>query len=74
MLLLNEPLSRIAVACGFADQPHFCRAIHDVVGLSQNVWRRQNMHLVPAERATRDLLLSAISKASYAAPQSTDRQ
>lgn len=43
MLLSQEPLSRIALACGFADQAHFCRVFGDVVGVSPSAWRRQNM-------------------------------
>jgi transcriptional regulator GlxA family with amidase domain len=42
MLLSDQPLSQIAVACGFADQAHYCRVFRDVIGLSPNAWRRQN--------------------------------
>jgi AraC family transcriptional regulator len=49
MLLSSEPLSLIALACGFADQAHFCRVFRDVVGSSPNVWRRRNMNLAPGE-------------------------
>jgi AraC family transcriptional regulator len=49
MLLSNEPLSQIALACGFGDQAHYCRVFRDVVGLSPNVWRRRNMNLAPDE-------------------------
>lgn len=47
MLLSQEPLSQIALACGFADQAHYCRVFRDIVGLSPNVWRRRNTTLVP---------------------------
>jgi AraC-like DNA-binding protein len=47
MLLSDQPLSRIAVACGFADQAHYCRVFRDVIGLSPNAWRRQNMLEAP---------------------------
>jgi transcriptional regulator GlxA family with amidase domain len=43
MLLSDQPLSQIAVACGFADQAHYCRVFRDVIGLSPNAWRRENM-------------------------------
>jgi AraC family transcriptional regulator len=43
MLLSDQPLSQIAVACGFGDQAHYCRVFRDVIGLSPNAWRRQNM-------------------------------
>ncbi len=36
MLLSKEPLSQIALACGFTDQAHYCRVFRDTVGLSPN--------------------------------------
>lgn len=50
MLLSHEPLAQIALACGFADQAHYCRVFRDVVGASPNAWRRRNMHLAPNDR------------------------
>jgi len=47
MLLSAQPLSQIAVACGFADQAHYCRVFRDEVGLSPNAWRRQHMSMAP---------------------------
>ncbi len=49
MLLSNEPLSQIALACGFSDQAHYCRVFRDVVGLNPKAWRRRNMNLAPGE-------------------------
>lgn len=49
MLLSKEPLSQIALACGFADQAHYCRVFREVVGQSPNAWRRRNMNLAPDE-------------------------
>lgn len=49
MLLSNESQAQIALACGFADQAHYCRVFRGVVGLSPNVWRRRNMTLTPHE-------------------------
>jgi len=43
MLRSDKPLSQIALACGFADQAHYCRVFRNVVGLSPNAWRRQNV-------------------------------
>ena len=43
MLTSQRPQSQIALLCGFADQAHYCRVFHAVVGLSPNAWRRQNM-------------------------------
>jgi AraC family transcriptional regulator len=47
MLLSTEPLSQIALACGFSDQAHYCRVFRDSVGLSPKAWRRRNMNLAP---------------------------
>jgi AraC family transcriptional regulator len=49
MLLSDQPLSQIALACGFADQAHYCRVFRGVIGLSPNAWRRQNMREAPDE-------------------------
>jgi AraC family transcriptional regulator len=49
MLLSNQPLSQIALACGFADQAHYCRVFRDMVGLNPKTWRRRNMNLAPGE-------------------------
>ncbi len=49
MLLSKAPLSEIALACGFADQAHYCRVFRAVVGLSPNAWRRGNLNLAPDE-------------------------
>jgi len=46
MLSSKESLSQIALACGFADQAHYCRVFRNVVGLSPHVWRRQNVNPV----------------------------
>ena len=49
MLLSKEPLSQIALACGFADQAHYCRVFRGVVGLRPSEWRRKNTTLAPDE-------------------------
>jgi AraC family transcriptional regulator len=36
----DASLSAIALRCGFADQPHFCRAFRQATGLSPALWRR----------------------------------
>jgi AraC family transcriptional regulator len=40
MLLTDEPLASIAVACGLADQSHLTRLFHRIVGASPASWRR----------------------------------
>jgi len=40
MLLSDEPLALIAVACGLADQSHLTRLFHRLVGASPGNWRR----------------------------------
>jgi AraC family transcriptional regulator len=49
MLISKQPLSQIALACGFATQAHFCTVFRKVVGLSPNAWRHRNMNLAPDE-------------------------
>ena len=49
MLQSKEPLSQIALACGFADQAHYCRVFRNVVGFSPSAWRRRNTILGPDE-------------------------
>ena len=44
MLLSKEPLSQIALACGFSDQAHYCRVFRDVVGMSPNAWWRRHLN------------------------------
>ena len=36
----REPLAEVALACGFADQPHLNRRFRDIVGISPGRWRR----------------------------------
>lgn len=43
MKLLHDgavPLSKVATACGFADQSHFTKAFTRVIGISPGRWRR----------------------------------
>jgi AraC family transcriptional regulator len=40
MVQTDASLSAIALRCGFADQPHLCRAFRQATGLSPAVWRR----------------------------------
>lgn len=44
------PLSKVATACGFADQSHFTKAFTRVLGISPGRWRRnlkKNASLAP---------------------------
>ena len=40
MLTTSESLSQIALACGLADQAHFCRRFRKVTGMTPSAWRR----------------------------------
>lgn len=40
MLRTRDPLSQIAISCGFADQAHFSRLFRQMVGATPNSWRR----------------------------------
>jgi hypothetical protein len=44
MLMSREPLSQIAVACGFADQAHLARLFRREMGSAPSQWRRVNLH------------------------------
>lgn len=37
-----EQLTQIALACGFADQPHLNRSFRRIVGITPGLWRRTN--------------------------------
>jgi len=50
MLVSEQPLSEIALSCGFADQAHYSRVFRATVGLSPNAWRRRNMLLGSNDR------------------------
>lgn len=41
MLNSDEPLSLIALECGYYDQPHFTRSFHRAMGISPQTWRRR---------------------------------
>jgi AraC family transcriptional regulator len=36
----REPLSQVALACGFSDQAHLCRQFRRTTGISPSAWRR----------------------------------
>jgi AraC family transcriptional regulator len=40
MLQTDEPLSDIALRCGFTDQPHLCKHFRQVTGRTPGAWRR----------------------------------
>jgi pimeloyl-ACP methyl ester carboxylesterase len=40
----QKSLTEIALACGFADQPHFNRLFRRIVGMSPGRWRRSSMN------------------------------
>jgi AraC family transcriptional regulator len=42
----DEPLTQIALDCGYADHPHFGRRFLKVTGLTPRQWRMEYGHLV----------------------------
>ena len=40
MQATDDPLSQIAVDCGFCDQAHLCRSFVNIVGATPHSWRR----------------------------------
>ncbi|HEX4196239.1 MAG TPA: AraC family transcriptional regulator [Caulobacteraceae bacterium] len=53
MLVSEEPLSQIALACGFSDQPHFTRAFRTAVGETPRAWQRRHATATPPGRTER---------------------
>jgi len=53
MLMSREPLSQIAVACGFADQAHLARIFRREMGSAPSQWRRVNLHNGNGGKVTR---------------------
>jgi AraC family transcriptional regulator len=51
MLTTDEPLSQIALACGFSDQAHMTKLFRQIVGRSPGAWRR-DLRGCPDEGAT----------------------
>jgi AraC-like DNA-binding protein len=46
MLTTAEPLSHIALKCGFADQAHLTKSFRRAVGETPSAWRRVNTHFL----------------------------
>jgi AraC family transcriptional regulator len=49
MLSTSEPLSELALSCGFADQSHFTRLFVRLIGETPNSWRRTRLLPVRSE-------------------------
>lgn len=45
MISTDQQLTEIALACGFADQPHLNRSFRRVVGMSPGLWRRRSAEI-----------------------------
>jgi transcriptional regulator GlxA family with amidase domain len=60
MRTTDAALAQIAVACGFSDQPHFCRVFRRIVGQSPNEWRRANA-IVPRQLGRGDAGTAALA-------------
>jgi AraC family transcriptional regulator len=55
MLTTEEPLSRIALACGMADQAHLLKLFRRCVGEPPGAWRRRSLTDTEAEARCRHL-------------------
>lgn len=51
MLMSDASLSEIAIACGFSDQPHLCKAFRARHGQSPAAWRRERRDLSDLQEA-----------------------
>jgi AraC family transcriptional regulator len=47
MLATDQPLSQIALACGFYDQAHLCKVFRRFAAESPNAWRRGRLFAAP---------------------------
>jgi AraC family transcriptional regulator len=60
MLATNEPLSQIAIACGFYDQAHLTRLFRRHAGTTPHDWRRHHRNdVAPRKRTDRQALAFA---------------
>ena len=48
----REPLSQVALACGFSDQAHLCNLFRRTIGMSPAAWRRAMTVRYPAQDAS----------------------
>jgi AraC-like DNA-binding protein len=47
----REPLSQVALACGFSDQAHLCKVFRRTIGMRPSAWRRaMTARYAPCER------------------------
>jgi len=54
MLVSDDSLSDIALACGMADQSHLCKIFRQMTGRTPAAWRRERRTLVTAEEIFSD--------------------
>jgi transcriptional regulator GlxA family with amidase domain len=40
LITTQEPISQLALACGFSDQAHLCKLFGRTIGMSPSAWRR----------------------------------
>jgi AraC-like DNA-binding protein len=49
MLMSDDSLSDIALACGMSDQPHLCKIFRQMTGRTPAAWRRERRVLAPED-------------------------
>ena len=64
----REPLCHIAIACGFADQAHLCKAFRRWVGVSPGIWRRAHLAVRTMEKGKDDANQWSLSRSGNAEP------
>jgi AraC family transcriptional regulator len=64
----REPLSQIASACGFADQPHLCKAFRRWVGVSPGIWRRAHLAVCTMDKGKGDANRWPLARSGNAEP------
>jgi AraC family transcriptional regulator len=65
----REPLSQIASACGFADQPHLCKAFRRWVGVSPGIWRRADLAVCTMDKGKSDANRWSLARSGNAEPR-----
>ena len=64
----REPLSEITSACGFADQPHLCKAFRRWVGVSPGIWRRAHFAVCTMDKGKSDANRWSLARSGNAEP------
>jgi AraC family transcriptional regulator len=58
LITTREPISQLALACGFSDQSHLCKLFRRAIGMSPSAWRRaMTVRYAGPDACRKDLLM-----------------